>query len=96
MHIRKEGVDRLDDRFVGDLRIGMAAVLEQVDLRHHAGHVDAGRLGIDRRVVALAVGPHLFADHPHVGAVDLAHRVGAVAAGRLITLRTSLPDATSS
>ena len=61
----------------------MAAVLQEVDLGHHAREVEPGRLGVDRCVVALAVGAHLLADHPHVCAVDLAHRVGAVAAGGL-------------
>ena len=57
----------------------MAALDEQIDLRHHAADVHPGR----RRVhcnCAAALRANFLSDTPHLSAVDLAHRVLAMPA----------------
>ena len=79
MHVGIQRINRFDDRLICDLRIGVTHFLEQIDLGHHRGDIDAGRDRVDRCLVRLAVGADFDADLPHFGAVDLAHGVALMA-----------------
>ena len=61
----------------------MASVFQQVHLGHHASHVCTSCFRVNRRVIALGIGTHLFTYDPHIRAVDLTHGIGAVPPGSL-------------
>ena len=82
MHVRVEGVNRLDDGFVANLGEGVALLAEGVDLRHHAGAVDARGEGVEGDVLLDALGAHLLANLPHRAGANLAHGEGVEALAR--------------
>jgi len=94
VHVRVQGVDRLDDGLVCDLGVAVPLRHEEVALGDHHGDVDSGggrvhlaRVGVRR----LPRSANLLADLPHLGAADVSHRE-SVKISDLLAHRTDLPS----
>mmetsp|Transcript_79567 Transcript_79567/g.192796 ORF Transcript_79567/g.192796 Transcript_79567/m.192796 type:complete len:601 (-) Transcript_79567:30-1832(-) len=74
VHVGVEGVDSLDDGLVANLGEGVALLAEGVNLRHHAGAVDARGEGVEGDVLLDALRADLLANLPHRGRANLPHR----------------------
>lgn len=62
VHVRAQRVHGLDDRFVHNLRVGVSPLLQNIDLRHHSGHVHARRERVEGDVLLNSVLAHLLSD----------------------------------
>jgi len=74
VHVRVERVNRFNDGLVGDFRIGVPVLHEDVDLGHHRADVDARGERIERDRFLVPLGADAVAGLPHFGAIDGAHR----------------------
>mmetsp|Transcript_34561 Transcript_34561/g.87392 ORF Transcript_34561/g.87392 Transcript_34561/m.87392 type:complete len:346 (+) Transcript_34561:220-1257(+) len=73
VHVGVQGVHGLNDGLVADLGVAVALLAQHLDGGHHGGDVHAGGEGVQGDVLLHALGAHLLAHLPHVGAVNLAH-----------------------
>ena len=75
VHVGVQAIDRLDHRFVDDLRVGVVVPRQHVDLGDHRCHVHPRSKGVQRGGVGCTRGAYLGADPPHRRVVDRVERV---------------------
>mmetsp|Transcript_7815 Transcript_7815/g.17402 ORF Transcript_7815/g.17402 Transcript_7815/m.17402 type:complete len:214 (-) Transcript_7815:955-1596(-) len=74
VHVRSQGVNGLNHRFVDNFRVGVSSLKENINLSHHCSNVNSGSEGVEGGLILITSGTDLLTNHPSVSSINLTNR----------------------